>query len=102
MTRPSGAPAHDPRADVRPDRDGALTPQDAERLAALRQDLPCVLGFDGRFVRLGPGWAELLGCDQEELVDHDLLDFIHPDDTSNLRRLGRGRPAGAVGFEQIF
>ena len=49
-------------------------------------DLLCIANHEGYFVKLSPGWSELLGYTEEELKSKPYLEFVHPDDrivTSN-------------------
>jgi PAS domain S-box-containing protein len=43
-------------------------------------DLLCILGTEGRFVRVNPSWTEVLGWSAEELTSRPFADFVHPDD----------------------
>jgi len=54
--------------------------QDLDRYFLLSEDLLCISGFDGRFLRVNPSWEKLLGYTTEELTSRPYLDFIHPDD----------------------
>lgn len=46
----------------------------------LTGDLHCIVHLDGYFVKVSPGWTELLGYTEKELLSQSLYNFIHPDD----------------------
>jgi PAS domain S-box-containing protein len=64
--------------------------QERDRFFTLSQDLLCVAGTDGRFLRINPAWERALGYPAEELTSRPFLDFVHPDD----------RAATIAAFEQ--
>lgn len=43
-------------------------------------DLLCIATTDGRFKRINPEWAQLLGVPLAELEGQRFLDYVHPDD----------------------
>jgi PAS domain S-box-containing protein len=47
---------------------------------SISDDLFCVAEKDGRLLRVNPAWTRCLGWGQDEIVGHEWLDFIHPDD----------------------
>jgi PAS domain S-box-containing protein len=55
-------------------------------LAALTDDLFCVAGEDGRFVRLNPAWERLLGRDLASLAARPFVEFVHPDERDATRK----------------
>ena len=48
-------------------------------------DLFCVIGNDGRFLRLNPAWEGALGYSLEEMTGRHYTDFVHPDDVQASR-----------------
>src|SRR5580658_6638068 len=46
----------------------------------LSSDLLCIVGLDGRFRMVSPGWTNALGWQSAELVSRPWLDRVHPDD----------------------
>jgi PAS domain S-box-containing protein len=44
------------------------------------QDLLVVLDGAGIFRAINPAWTAVLGWEQDELINHSILEFIHPDD----------------------
>jgi len=60
----------------------------------LSLDLLAIASPEGRFVRLNPAWTQVLGYELHELLDHPLVQFVHPDDhatmSNEIERLVRG------------
>ncbi len=54
--------------------------QDRDRMWRLSTDVMLVAGFDANVVAVNPAWTTLFGWDAEELIGHDFLSLIHPDD----------------------
>lgn len=48
----------------------------------LSPDMICVVAPDGRFLKINPSWAKVLGYRTEEIMATGLMDLIHPDDIS--------------------
>ena len=67
-----------------------------DRLFALSQGLLAVADIDGRIKQFNPAWMSLLGYGAEDIGEHSLLDFVHPDDRDFTRRkldkLRHGKP----------
>ena len=75
-----------------------------ERFFAVTPSLLCIAGLDGYFKRLNPGFANLLGYDTEELLDHPFTSFIHPEDRAatqaEVERLAAGELT--IAFENRY
>ncbi len=63
---------------------------DFEKLFELTPDLLCIAGYDGYFKKVNSAVAKTLGYSKEELHNHPINDFIHPDDLSKTADM-RGR-----------
>ncbi len=67
-----------------------------DRLFALSQGLLAVADTEGRIKQFNPAWMNLLGYEAEEICEHSLLDFVHPEDRDltrrKLERLRHGQP----------
>ncbi len=67
----------------------------------LSLDMFCIAGVDGSFKRVNSSFLTTLGYGEEELLTHNLLDFVHPDDKNithqELEKLGQGLPS--INFE---
>jgi diguanylate cyclase (GGDEF)-like protein/PAS domain S-box-containing protein len=78
--------------------------RERDRLFDLSMDMLCVGGFDGYFKELNPAWSRTLGWSTEELMAHEWLHFVHPDDkqptVDALSALGENRPV--MGFENRY
>ena len=47
-------------------------------------DLICVVNYETtHFVRINPAFTKTLGYKESELLDHSLMDFVHPDDIAS-------------------
>jgi len=78
--------AHDELERRVTERTAALQ-QSEERYRTLTeniQDLLCELGHEVRYIYLSPNYSEVLGYLPEELLGRCILDFIHPDDRSEV------------------
>ena len=67
---------------------------DLVRLAALTEDLFCVVDRDGRFVRLNPAWERLLGRDLASLTGRTLAGVVHPEECESTRATIAALPPG--------
>jgi PAS domain S-box-containing protein len=66
----------------------------------MSRDNVCVAGFDGYFKRVNPSWTRTLGWTAEELMSRPVVDFVHPDDRSDVlkdrARLKEGEVVGPI------
>jgi len=57
----------------------------------------CIAGVDGSFIRVNSSFSTTLGYGEEEMINKNMLSFIHPDDVEitaeELERLSRGFPS---------
>nr|WP_075080005.1 PAS domain-containing sensor histidine kinase [Terrimicrobium sacchariphilum] len=67
-----------------------------DRLFALSQGMLAVADTSGCIKQFNPAWSTLLGYDPEDIRDHSILEFVHPDDRdftqAKLVKLREGRP----------
>ncbi|TDE14473.1 response regulator [Dyadobacter psychrotolerans] len=75
-----------------------------EKLFKLSSDLVCIAGTDGFFKKLNPAFEDLLGWEEDFLMQTSFLEFIHPEDRESTRteiaRLSAGNPVAK--FTQRF
>ena len=51
-----------------------------DRIVNLVPSLICVMDKEGRFVKVNRAWDHSMGYAEEDLIGHDYLDYIHPED----------------------
>jgi PAS domain S-box-containing protein len=51
-----------------------------DRFFTVSLDMLCIVDTDGWFHELNPAWEKILGYRKDELMTHQFLDFVHPDD----------------------
>lgn len=61
--------------------------EELDKFFSLNLDLLCIASNDGYFLRLNPEWEQALGYTAEELMARPYLDFIHPDDLVETRKV---------------
>jgi len=70
----------------------------------LSLDLLCIANREGRFVRLNPAWADVLGIPISELEGKQFLDLVHPEDIEStltvMRQLAEGN--NVIDFQNRF
>jgi PAS domain S-box-containing protein len=54
--------------------------QELEEFFQLALDLICITDLQGRFLRANAAWSLALGCSTHDLIGHQLINFIHPND----------------------
>jgi PAS domain S-box-containing protein len=54
--------------------------QELDQFFNVALELLCIANTDGYFLRLNPMWAKTLGYSEAELLSHQFLDFVHPED----------------------
>jgi len=60
-----------------------------DRFFSLSLDLLCILSRDGAFIRMNPAWESSLGYSLADILSHNYLEFIHPDDLESTRNVGK-------------
>jgi PAS domain S-box-containing protein len=61
---------------------------DFDKFFNLSVDLLCFIQSDSaKFLKINPAFTTLLGYSSKELVNRSILDFIHPEDLANTRKL---------------
>lgn len=67
-------------------------------------DMMCITGSDGHFQRVNPAFEHVLGWAANELISTPYLDYVHPDDVTNVRteqeKLNQGQ--ASEGYEHRF
>lgn len=56
--------------------------EELEKFFTLSLELICIIGKDGRFTKVNPMWERILGYSLDELKEHEIIDFVHPEDLS--------------------
>lgn len=51
-----------------------------EHFFELAPDMVCVMSLDGRLQQVNPEWEQVLGYSATDLLQHPLLDLVHPED----------------------
>jgi PAS domain S-box-containing protein len=54
--------------------------KEREKFFNLSLHMLLTAGFDGTILRTNPGWKEILGYDETDLLGNDFMDLVHPDD----------------------
>ena len=54
--------------------------RDRNRLWSISRDLLMVCDFEGRITAINPSASRLLGWQEEQMLDRQIVDFVHPDD----------------------
>ncbi len=54
--------------------------EELDSFFSLTPDLLCIATIDGKFIRMNRVWEKMLGFSLEQLLQHSLLDFVHPED----------------------
>ncbi len=72
-----------------------------QRLFELSVDMLIVFGPDGRMTRANDAYTDFVGFNAAELLDHEIAEFIHPDDLAATTTMIRNGFAGTriKGFE---
>ena len=71
--------------------------RERERMWRITPDMLLVARVDGRIAAVNPAWTTALGWTEDELVDRNFLDLVHPDDrNATLSALGRLSEGGNV------
>jgi PAS domain S-box-containing protein len=77
---------------------------DRDRMFRLSVDLICVARLDGYFAEVNPSWSRVTGWSEAELLSHQWLDFVHPDDIDATivagKTLQQDKPI--IGFENRY
>jgi PAS domain S-box-containing protein len=59
--------------------------EELDRYFSSSLDLFCIADTDGKFKRLNNQWEQLLGYSLSELIGHQYMDLVHPDDLAQTR-----------------
>lgn len=54
-----------------------------EKIFSVNLDLLCILDMNGKFLKTNKAWKDVLGYDDEELMGHKILEFIHKNDIND-------------------
>jgi PAS domain S-box-containing protein len=77
--------------------------QERDRAWNTSQDLLLVLDGAGIFRAVNPAWTTVLGWGRDELLEHNILEFIHPDDHSgSIGALARAGSALVSKYENRY
>ncbi|MEQ7918545.1 PAS domain-containing protein [Xanthomonas sp. WHRI 1810A] len=60
--------------------------QDRDRIWRLSADLMLIVSFDGQISAVNPAWTQLLGHEQDALINTSIAALIHPEDWAKTRR----------------
>jgi PAS domain S-box-containing protein len=78
--------------------------RDRNRLWALSREMLVVCDFDGIITAANPSWTRILGWREDELIGHNLIEFLHPEECRSgdreLERLASGLPM--MSFEKRY
>lgn len=71
-------------------------PDDVQLFWELASELFCVLDNEGKILEVNPAWTRVLGWDAEQLLGHNIYEFVHPEDIpgareAHVRRGGDGQ-----------
>src|SRR5205085_1301631 len=50
------------------------------RLFSISLDFMCTFTPEGHFRQINPAWSRVLGWSEEQLLDSQMIDYVHPDD----------------------
>ncbi|MET4082297.1 PAS domain S-box-containing protein [Pedobacter sp. UYP30] len=75
-----------------------------EKLFVFSNDLLCVAGIDGFFIKVNPAFKQLLGWKEAEMLEKNFFDFVHPEDLTKTRKaVGKLKSGKSVtNFEHRF
>ncbi|WP_198368367.1 PAS domain-containing sensor histidine kinase [Roseomonas sp. KE0001] len=59
--------------------------RDRDRMWRLSTDVMLVADLQAQIAAVNPAWATLLGWPPEELIGHDFMSLVHPDDVASTR-----------------
>jgi PAS domain S-box-containing protein len=88
--------------------DRQLLEESSARFKALFEDSPVpalIKGADNRMIQVNRALAQMLGASIEDLIGREPLDFIHPDEVDDVRRLRAefdGRIGEPIEFERRY
>src|SRR5215203_3517415 len=54
--------------------------EERDRFFALSIDMLCIVHLDGRFQRVNPAFQQVLGFSEEELLNMNIFQILHPED----------------------
>ena len=68
--------------------------QQYDHLFKLSTDLIIVSQFDGKLLKVNPALPKLLGYKEKDLIGKNIMDFIHPDDLQNAKKIAENIQKG--------
>jgi diguanylate cyclase (GGDEF)-like protein/PAS domain S-box-containing protein len=71
------------------------------RLFDMSSDLLATISIEGRFTLVNPAWERLLGWTEQEMLDHPMQDFMHPDDVTETLSLMVAAGEGPAEFDNF-
>src|SRR5699024_3510566 len=69
--------------------------QQYQHLFQISTDIILISRFDGKLLKVNPAFPKLLGCEKEEVLKKNIMDFVHPEDLNNAMKVARGIQRGA-------
>lgn len=71
--------------------------EDLNNFFSVNLDLFCITDNQGRFIRMNRAWEAVLGFPVNELVGHEIMELVHPDD----RDATLGKLASLAGAKEV-
>lgn len=68
--------------------------QQYDHLFKLSTDIILISQFDGKLSKVNPAFPKLLGHEEQEVLQRNIMDFVHPDDLDHTKKVARGIQRG--------